>query len=336
MPPHPSTFADAWILTGPTGSGKSGLALALAERVNAEIIALDSMTLYRGMDIGTAKPSRADQARVRHHLIDVLDPWESANVAWWLDRAAEACRDIRSRGKKPLFVGGTPFYLKALLCGLFDSPPVDPTIRARLEAEAEEIGKVPLHEKLQRVDAKSAARLHPNDVRRVVRALEVFELTGQPISSFQQSWDNPSFADPLKPPPAPAKIPCVVLEWPREMLYHRINIRVEAMMQAGWLAEMEQLLLLTKPISQEAAQALGYRELVAVLRGELSREVAVETIQLRTRQFAKRQLTWFRSLPNCHVCHGCPVDQSEFSFQLMEQLLATFSTLDSDKNQNLV
>ena len=333
MPPHPSTFADAWILTGPTGSGNSGLALAFAERVNAEIIALDSMTLYRGMDVGTAKPSRADQVRVRHHLIDVLDPWESANVAWWLDRAAEACQDICSRGKKPLFVGGTPFYLKALLCGLFDSPPVDPAIRARLEAEAEEIGKVALHEKLHRVDAKSATRLHPNDVRRVVRALEVFELTGQPISSFQQSWDNPSFADPSKPPPAPAKIPCIVLEWPREMLYHRINIRVEAMMQAGWLAEVEQLLQASQPISKEAAQALGYRELAAVLRGELSHEDALETIQLRTRQFAKRQLTWFRSLPNCHVC---PVDPSEFSFQLTEQLLATFSTHDSDKNQSLV
>src|SRR5947209_6864317 len=130
----PERFRNAIVLTGPTGSGKSAVALELAERVGAEIVAMDSMTLYRGMDVGTAKPTAEDRARVRHHLIDVLDPWESANVAWWLDRAADACADVRARGKRPLFVGGTPFYLKALLHGLFDAPPADPGLRRRLEA----------------------------------------------------------------------------------------------------------------------------------------------------------------------------------------------------------
>src|SRR5215212_3320236 len=144
----PSPFANALILTGPTASGKSALALELAPRLNAEIISSDSMTLYRGMDIGTAKPSPADRERVVHHLIDVLDPWESASVAWWLERSEAAVRDIEARGKTALFVGGTPFYLKALLCGLFPSPPADQELRRRLEAEAEAAGKQALHDRL--------------------------------------------------------------------------------------------------------------------------------------------------------------------------------------------
>src|SRR5918995_1297132 len=152
MPPPPAAFADALILTGPTGSGKSAVALELAERIGGEIGAMDSRTLYRGLDVGTAKPIAEERARVRHHLIDVLDPWESANVAWWLNRAAEACADIRARDKRPLFVGGTPFYLKAILCGLFDAPPADPDLRRQLEAEAERIGPPALHERLRAVD----------------------------------------------------------------------------------------------------------------------------------------------------------------------------------------
>jgi len=286
MPATPAAFADAVVLTGVTGSGKSAVALELAEHLGGEIVGLDSMTLYRGLDIGTAKPTAADRTRVPHHLIDVLDPWESGSVAWWLDRAAQACADIRRRGKVPMFVGGTPFYLKALLHGLFEAPPVDPAIRAKWEAEAERVGGAALHAKLAAVDPKAAAKLHPNDMRRVVRALEVFDATGTRLSELQTSWELP-----------PAPIPCVVLDWPREELYRRIDARVLAMLDGGWLDEARALLGLPKPLSAEARQALGYRDLFDFLAYGGNWPDTVATIQTRTRQFAKRQLTWFRALP---------------------------------------
>jgi tRNA dimethylallyltransferase len=279
-----SAFADALVLTGPTGGGKTAVAVALAPQLNAEIVAMDSMTVYRGMDVGTAKPTPADRAVVPHHLIDVLDPWESSSVAWWLARAAEACADVRARGKRPLFVGGTPFYLKALLSGLFPAPPADPALRADLEAEADRLGPEAFHARLAAVDPKTAARLHPNDVRRVVRALEVHRLTGTPISQLQQTWDLPT------------TLPFVVLDLPRDELYSRIDRRVLAMLDAGWLDECRRLLALPRPLSKEAKQALGYRDLFAHLQGESDWPTTVATIQTRTRQFAKRQLTWFRGL----------------------------------------
>jgi tRNA dimethylallyltransferase len=289
-------FADALILTGPTACGKTALALAVAPRLGAEVVAMDSMTVYRGMDVGTAKPTPAERAAVPHHLIDELDPWESGTVAWWLGRAAAVCRDLAARGKRPLFVGGTPFYLKALLHGLFDGPPGDPDLRRRLEAEAERIGNAALHARLAAADEKTAARLHPNDVRRVVRALEVFELTGKPISAWQQGWDTAAFAGPAAPPPA--AIPGVVLELPRDVLYDRINRRVTGMLAAGWLDEARRLRGLPHPVSREAGQALGYRELWDYLDTPgASLEATADLIRTRTRQFAKRQLTWFRHLP---------------------------------------
>jgi tRNA dimethylallyltransferase len=291
------TFPEqALILTGPTACGKTALAVEIADRLGAEIVGMDSMTLYRGMDVGTAKPTREERARAAHHLIDVLDPWESGTVAWWLDRAAAACRDVTARGKRPLFVGGTPFYLKSLLHGLFDGPPGDPRLRLELETEVVRDGKEAVHAKLAAVDPKTASRLHPNDVRRVVRALEVYRLTGRPISAWQQTWDTAAFAAAAAPPPAP--IPAVVLELPRDLLHDRINRRVGAMLDAGWLDEVRRLRALPQPLSREAAQALGYRELLAYLDGTGgSWEETANLIRTRTRQFAKRQSTWFRHLP---------------------------------------
>src|SRR5207302_1441774 len=184
----PAPFTDALVLTGPTGSGKTALALDLAERLGAEIVSMDSMALYRGMDVGTAKPTRAERARVPHHLIDVLDPWQSASVAWWLDHAAACCREIHQRGRPMLIVGGSPLYLKALLQGLFAGPPADEALRHRLAQDAQTAGLAALHARLAGVDPVSAARLHVNDQRRVIRALEVWELTGRPISAWQQQW----------------------------------------------------------------------------------------------------------------------------------------------------
>jgi tRNA dimethylallyltransferase len=296
----PEPFTNALILTGPTASGKTALALELAERLDAEIVAMDSMTLYRGMDVGTAKPSLAERARVPHHLIDVLDPSESGNVAWWLREAGRCCREIEARGKRPLFVGGTPFYLKALLCGLFESPPSDTELRVRLETEADSDGSEALHTRLSGIDPVSARRLHPNDVRRVVRALEVWELTGKPLSEWQQQgwWSEEK---PLSEDGCPR---CLALDVPREELYARINRRVETMVAAGWLDEVRRVRELPKPPGKEASQALGYRELSAHLEGHLTLAEVVETIQLRTRQFAKRQLTWFRNLPGCRLAEG--------------------------------
>jgi tRNA dimethylallyltransferase len=303
--PRPEAFRRSLVLTGPTGSGKSALALELAGRLNAEIVAMDSMTLYRGLDIGTAKPTAADRRRVPHHLIDVLDPWESANVAWWLDRAAECVADIEGRGRTALFVGGTPLYLKALLRGLFEGPPADPELRARLEAEAQRDGPAALHARLAAVDPASAARLHANDLRRVVRALEVWELTGRPISEWQQQWKIaigvPATAGPPKSEilPIPAAPNVLYLELPRPELYARIDRRVLDMLAAGWLAEAGRLRELPRPPSREAAAAVGYRDLWDFLAGRRPWEEAVRCIQQRSRNYAKRQLTWLRNLPEC-------------------------------------
>jgi tRNA dimethylallyltransferase len=276
----------AWVLTGPTGSGKSEFALRLAEARGAEIVAMDSMTLYRGMDVGTAKPNADEYRRVPHHLIDALEPWESANVAWWVDRAIECCREIESRGRQVLFVGGTPLYLKALLHGLFEGPPVDPALRHRLETEARENG-ARLHARLAEIDAPTAARLHPNDMRRIVRALEVWESTGQRMSDLQREWQGE---------PTSEKLRCWWIDRPRDELCARINARVEKMFAAGWPDEVRTLLQLERPLSRQASQALGYAEVRAYVEDNSDRESTIALIQLRSRQFAKRQLTWFRQL----------------------------------------
>jgi len=288
-------FADALVLTGPTGSGKSFLGVELAERLGAEIISMDSMTLYRTMDIGTAKPGPELRRRVPHHLIDVLDPWESSSVAWWLEKAAATCRDIEARGKRVLFVGGTPLYLKALCHGLFEGPAANPAIRQRLYQEAAASGRLKLHRRLAGVDAKTAARLHPNDLVRVVRALEVWELTGRPISDWQRQWTRAE-EDRSK---VISRILC--LEVPRADLYRRIDSRVTQMMENGFVEEVRALRNLERPVSKEAARALGYKEVFAFLDGETTFEEAIGRVQTRSRNLAKRQLTWFRHLPECRM-----------------------------------
>jgi tRNA dimethylallyltransferase len=290
----PAPFQNCLILTGPTGSGKTALGVELAERLGAEIIALDSMTLYRGMDIGTAKPAADLRRRVPHHLIDVLEPWESASVAWWLKEAALCVEEIEQRGKRVLFVGGTPLYLKSLLRGLFDGPAADPVLRQRLTDEAAGLGSQLLHKRLAAVDPATAARLHPNDVRRIVRALEVWELTGQPISRWQTQWQQPANANS-----DPCRWPVLWVDLSRAELYARVNARVEQMLAGGLVDEVKALLGLPCPLSREAAYAVGYHEMLSYLKEEISLAEAVARIQLRSRHLAKRQLSWFRHLPEC-------------------------------------
>jgi tRNA dimethylallyltransferase len=312
----PDPFRGAIVLTGPTGSGKTRRALELAERLRAEIVSMDSMALYRGMDVGTAKPTPEERRRVPHHLIDVLDPWESASVAWWLGRAADACREIAARGKRVLIVGGTPLYLKALQRGLFDGPPADEALRNRLIAEVERYGRQAMHERLARVDPVTAARLHPNDVRRVVRALEVWELTGRPISGWQTQWAGsvPSTEYPVLSTEevegglehsvhsTQYSVPTVLcLDLPRPVLYGRIDARVRQMFDTGLVEEVRALRQLGRPLSREAAQALGYKETFDFLDGRAGLEETIGRVQTRTRNFAKRQLTWFRHLPVCRL-----------------------------------
>ncbi len=299
---------QCWVLAGPTAVGKSAVALELAERIGAEIVALDSMTVYRGMDIGTAKPSAEDQARVPHHLLDVIDPHEEYSLADYLQAATVACEGIVSRGHVPLFVGGTGLYLRGLLRGLFEGPSADWEIRRALEELETSQGIGTLHRRLQTVDPESAAWLHPNDQRRIIRALEVFQLTGEPLSVLQQQATLP-----------PEQRPTHVfwLEPPRSWLQDRINRRVEIMFEAGLVEEVRGLLNLPQGLGRSARQALGYKEVLDHFDGLLTLPATIDTLQTRTRQFAKRQHTWFRNLPECRAF---PIDGSESPAEIAESL----------------
>jgi tRNA dimethylallyltransferase len=273
----------AFYLTGCTASGKTAVGVELARRIDAEIIALDSMTLYRGMNIGTAKPSLAERGGVVHHLIDVLDPSDSASVAQYRRWASAEAARIEARGKRVLFVGGTPLYLKALFRGLFDGPGADPALRESLEREADQHGDAALHQRLAGLDPSSASRLHPNDRRRIIRALEVIATTGRPLSTLQKEHDLPAEG-----------VAALALERPRTELHDRINRRVQQMFDDGFVEEVRTLL--DRPLSSVAAQAVGYKEVIDLLEGRARVPDTLERIRARTRQFAKRQATWFRGL----------------------------------------
>lgn len=279
-------FHRAIYLTGPTASGKTAVGVALARRLGAEVVAMDSTTIYRRMDIGTAKPTAAERGGIPHHLLDVIEPWESASVADYREWAGTAVKAVEARGRRALFVGGTPLYLKALLRGLFEGPGSDAELRGRLEGEAEAEGDVALHQRLADVDPAAAARLHPNDRRRVVRALEVFELTGRPLSAFQVEHERP----------APPTVPVFALEPPRAVLVERIDRRVREFFALGLVEEVRALQAAERPLSPVAAQAIGYREVIGMLAGQATLEDTITEIQARTRRFAKRQGTWFRGL----------------------------------------
>ncbi|MCO6043829.1 tRNA (adenosine(37)-N6)-dimethylallyltransferase MiaA [Aeoliella sp. ICT_H6.2] len=281
---------ECWFLTGPTAIGKSQVGLYLAQQLNAEIVSLDSMAIYRGMDIGTAKPCPKEQAAVPHHLIDIRDPAEEYSVAQYLEDAEQVVRTIRSRGRQVLFVGGTPMWLKCLLRGLFEGPPANWELREQIEREAAALVPGELHKRLEQVDPLAASQIHPNDTRRLIRALEVFRSTGEPISHQQMEFEEARPADQCR---------VFVLDRPRDELHRRIEARVDRMLVDGLVDEVRRLTVDGKQLGRTSSQAVGYQEVLAYLAGELDHDAMTERIKSRTRRFAKRQGTWFRSLSEC-------------------------------------
>ncbi|MFO7900967.1 MAG: tRNA (adenosine(37)-N6)-dimethylallyltransferase MiaA [Planctomycetota bacterium] len=281
----------AVFLVGQTASGKSAVGFRLAREIGAEIISLDSMKVYRGMDIGTAKPTPDRRRAVPHHLLDVVDPHEHFSTARYVEKAEAAAEAIAARGNVPLFVGGTALYLKALVEGLFEGPPADPAFRAGVRRQAAERGNEFVHRRLAEVDPEAARRIHPNDIRRIERALEVYEQTGRPISDLQEQFGTPR-----------EELDATVLGLRRERadLLRRIDRRVDRMMAGGLLDEVRRLVSRPEPPGREARQALGYAELMQHLAGELSLDEAVELIKVHTRQFARAQMTWFKRMEWIH------------------------------------
>ena len=281
--------ADAVLLMGPTGTGKSALALALAREFPLEVISVDSALVYRGLDIGTAKPTAAERAETPHHLIDVCDPAETYSAGRFLEDALQLIPAIRGRGRIPLLVGGTMLYFRSLMRGLAALPPAEPAVRARLDARARDAGWPALHAELARVDPEAAARIRPADGQRIQRALEVFELTGETISDRQRRAEGTGLRLSAH----------VLMPLTRDELYQRLDRRFDAMLEAGFLAEVRTLHG-RGDLDPElpSLRAVGYRQLWAHLDGRLPITDAVVAGKRATRNLAKRQLTWLRSEPS--------------------------------------
>lgn len=272
-------------MVGPTASGKTALSIALAKKFNAEIVSCDSMQIYKAMDIGTAKPSKEEMGGVVHHLIDFLEPCENFSVAQYVKLASEAIADINSRGKRVVLVGGTGLYFSSLIDNIvFSENDSDPALRAELEALAREKGSEHLLEILRELDPEIAEKLHPNNLGRIIRAIEVCKTTGTTMSEQQRlARENESPYDP-----------CIIgLDFSdRQKLYDRINLRVDLMLKSGLMDENRRLL--NTNLSKTALQAIGFKEFLPYLNGSATLEECAENLKMQTRRYAKRQLTWFR------------------------------------------
>ena len=300
------------LILGVTASGKGRLAFDLAESTDAEIISIDSMKVYRRMDIGTAKPPKEAQQRVKYHLIDVVEPSDSFSVGAFLDAASSAIQQIKGRKKNIVAVGGTALYIKSLLYGLFDAAGTDERIRAELHARAEAEGLTELHRELARIDPTAAERINPNDARRIIRALEVFHITGRPISTFQKQWETQE-----------PKHGWTVIGLRREKAdtSSRINKRVKKMIAAGLVDEVKALLAEDKPLSKQARCAIGYAEIIENLNGRMELDDATELIKKNTRRLAKGQRTWFKTFRDVHWLDAEPDESSESIFERAKQVL---------------
>jgi len=280
-------FPPAIALMGPTASGKTNLAIRLAQELNGEIISVDSGLVYRGMDIGTAKPTMDERQGVSHHLIDILDPAEAFSTGQFRERALELAAAITARGRLPLLVGGTMLYFNALFHGLAQLPPADPEVRSRIDEEAARLGWARLHEELGKVDPQAAARIHPNDPQRIQRALEVYRITGIPLSELCAQ------AESACPPFEFIRI--IVAPANREVLHERIRLRFLGMLELGFVEEVQKLFERGNLNEHmPSMRAVGYRQVWAYLKGEYDYGTMVERAIIATRQFAKRQYTWLR------------------------------------------
>ena len=274
------------VICGPTAIGKTTVAIDIAQKINGEIISADSMQIYRYMDIGTAKPASEEQARVTHHMIDIVDPDEHFDAAQFSARARNRVLEIQNRGAVPYVVGGTGLYIKSLIHGMFQSRPVDPAIRERLKAEAEKFGPKYLHQRLRKYDRDTAAKLHPNDAYRIIRALETVEATGKSISDYHREH---KFGE------TPFHVLKIGLTIERDLLYDRINQRVDAMIQDGLLDEVKSLLRKGFSPDLKSMQSIGYRHMLDHLQTRLPWDECIRTMKRDTRRYAKRQLTWFNA-----------------------------------------
>ncbi len=304
----PELLKRCWFLAGATACGKTAASIELSHLLDAEIVSLDSMAVYRGMDLGTAKPTATEQAAAPHHMIDLINPDEDFSVAEFLRASERICAEIVARGRTPLFVGGTGLYLRSLLRGVFEGPSADLALRKQLEDYLAAHSPDALHRRLAAIDPESAARLHPQDVRRVIRAIEIFELTGTPASQQLAEGPLPELDRPR----------CVYwLSPPRAWLHDRINRRVDAMFAAGLVEEVRGLMARPGGFGRTSSQALGYKEVIDHLEGRLSLAECILQVKTRTRQFAKRQETWFRNLVEAQAV---PISGSETSRELAQML----------------
>lgn len=303
-----------WFLTGATASGKTSVSLELAHRIDAEIISMDSMAIYRLMNVGTAKPNPQQMDAVPHHLINIVDPDEMFSTSRFHQLAHQTVNEVWARGKNVLFVGGTALYLKALLRGIFQGPPADWEFRADVEKDIEQFGDEYLHQRLQLVDPVSAHHLHPNDHRRIIRALEVFKVTNKPLSHLQMEFEQSTAAENCR---------VFAIRHARPILHQRIEQRVTTMFEKGLLDEVHTIRSQFQTLSRTAAQAVGYKEAMEHLDGQLTMDQAIERMRIRTRRFARHQETWFRGLTECRM-----VDLAENSEtdEIVERLLELSKT----------
>ena len=308
------------LILGITASGKGRLAFDLARETGAEIISIDSMKVYRRMDIGTAKPPKEAQKQTKYHLIDIVEPSDSFSVGMFLDTALASIEQIKDRNKPVIAAGGTALYIKALLYGLFEGPGTDEQVRAQLQQQAQDQGPQKLHQQLAKIDPTAAERIAPNDRKRIIRALEVYKITGKPISSLQQQFNADKTLHNWT---------IIGLRREKTTESGKINARVKKMIDQGLVDEVKSLLAEDKPLSKQARCAIGYAEIIDHLNGRTTLQEACELIKKNTRRLAKNQRTWFKTFKNVN---WLDIDAEAPSKKILEQTKAVLKKQNSNSN----